>query len=626
MSPRLLGDGEAQKAENCDLLSGKLGAIKDVGDVTTLPDALRLSIFKYGSSWLSWDNYVTVVQSPIDNDLYDRIYYSDNSVPKVRGTLGEYDLGLPAPTAAPVCAAVAKASVPWTRSWGYYFENSAGTVTQQGTLVEGTAATEVVEVIPGKSYTLATMPTRVTAGASDKFAMWFDAYDSNSSWLGRIYPDISAYKGTTDFYLDGAAASAAQVNSTASPNVTYALTYDTSRASDYKVDRFYVYTYLSAYGEEGPPSPASLVVSVDPTQNCNISGLPAAAPSGNYNITKIRLYRTITTEGGTAYQLVVEQAIGTTTYADSKKDSSCGAFLLSTEWDAPPTGLTNLVAVPGGFLAGFVSGKRTVYFSEPGYPHAWPDYGLSVDYDIISIAVTENTVIVGTKGATYALTGTKPDEMFKTKMAMEQSCISQRSMVTVNGVVIYASPDGLVACRGPNGNLMTEPFYKREQWNALLPSTMIAAEHDGIYYAWTTAYSIIFNFAEASAAVSTTSIQPTGLYADLETDTLYMIIGAAIKSWRGGAANLTGTWKSKLYQMAKQWSPAVVQLIANSYPQTVNIYAAEAASPVLAVTIAGEEAQRIPLLRNEKAWEFEIVCNDDVHSLVVANDMTEVVS
>lgn len=626
MSPRLLDPTQAQTARNCDLLSGKLGAIKDVGDVASLANATQLSIFKYGASWLSWDNYVTVVQSPVANDQYSRIYYSDNSSPKVRGSLGEFTLGIPAPSTAPTCAATAKASVTWTRSWGYYFENAAGEVTQSGTLDEGTAATEVVEVTPGKSYTLTTMPTRVTASSSDKFILWFDAYGSDGSWLGRLYPDISAYKGQTDFYLSGALASAAQVNSTGSPNVTYAITYDTSRASDYKVERFYVYTYLSAYGEEGPPSSPSSEVSVDPTQNCSITGLPSAAPSGYSNVTKYRLYRTVVTDAGSAYQLVVEQNIGTTTYTDSKGDSDCGAFLPSTDWDVPPTGLTNLVSLPGGFLAGFVSGKRTVYFSEPGYAHAWPDYGISVDYDIVGLAVTENTCIVCTKGLTYALTGTKPDEMFKSQLSMQQACVSQRSIVSVNGVVIYASPDGLVACQGPNGSLVTEALYKREQWNAITPSSMIASVHDGLYYGWTSTHSVIFNFAEAAAALTTTTVRPTGLYSDLETDTLYMIIGAYIKSWRGGSSNLTGTWKSKLFQMARRWSPAVIQVVASSYPQTVNVYAAGSATAVAAISILTDEAQRIPLLRDEKEWEFEIVFTDDVHSLVVCNDMTEVFS
>jgi hypothetical protein len=624
MSPRLLDASQAQKAENCDLLSGKLGAIQDVGDVAGLPDALQLSIFKYGASWLSWNNFVKVVQSPIANDTFNRIYYSDSGTCKVRGTLGEFNLGISAPTTAPLCATVAKATVNWTRSWGFYYENTAGEVTQEGTLIEGPLATDVTVLVAGKSFQVTTMPTRVTAAAADRFVLWFDAYDSAGSWLGRVYPDISAYKGQTDFYLDGAIASAAQVNSTAAPNVTFDLTYDTSRASDYEVDRFYVYTYLSVYGEEGPPSTASSVISVDPTQNCNITGLPAAAPAANIN--KIRVYRTVATDAGTAYQLVIEQAIGIISYLDSKTDDQCGATLLSTEWDAPPAGLTNLVSVPGGFMAGFVTGKRTVYFSEPGSPHAWPDYGISVDYDIIAIAVTENTVIVGTKGATYALTGTKPDEMFKSKLSMEQSCVSQESMVTLNGVVIFASPDGLVTCQGPNGTLITESIYKREQWNAINPASMIADVHDGMYYGWTSSHSVIFNFAEASAVLTTTTIRPTGLYTDLETDTLYLIIGAFIKSWRGGAANLTGTWRSKMFQMAKRWSPSVIQLVADSYPQTVNIYAAEVASPVTVISILGEEAQRIPLLRDEKAWEYEIVFNDDVHSLVVADSIAEVVS
>jgi len=127
------------------------------------------------------------------------------------------------------------------------------------------------EVVKGKQYVLPYLPDKSAASASAVFVLWFTAVDSNGSLLGRLYPQHSAYKENSDFFLQGASGTAAQTNST---TAIFDITYDTSRASEYTLDRSYVQTYVSAWGEEGPPSDESVLVAVDPTQDCNLTALP----------------------------------------------------------------------------------------------------------------------------------------------------------------------------------------------------------------------------------------------------------------------------------------------------------------------------------------------------------------
>lgn len=70
-SPRvdrqLLDIRMAQVAENCDLLSGKIVPFTEPGEVFTLPDSSRISIFPYpdATNFISFVTDVDFVRSPV---------------------------------------------------------------------------------------------------------------------------------------------------------------------------------------------------------------------------------------------------------------------------------------------------------------------------------------------------------------------------------------------------------------------------------------------------------------------------------------------------------------------------------------------------------------------------------
>ncbi|MDX8384677.1 MAG: hypothetical protein R8M45_11390, partial [Ghiorsea sp.] len=68
----------------------------------------------------------------------------------------------------------------------------------------------------------------------------------------------------------------------------------------------YVYTYVSAIGEEGAPSPASALVDMVSTAlSVDLSGL-SGVPTGAYNITSKRIYRAASSLSGAEFQFVAE--------------------------------------------------------------------------------------------------------------------------------------------------------------------------------------------------------------------------------------------------------------------------------------------------------------------------------
>ncbi len=111
---RKLPDGAAQTANNVRLESGDLESLRTHTTLASQPD-LRTNtrtIFKYGSEWFSFTGQnVSLIDSPIPQDQYDRVYYTGDGIPKVTSNLiatgagadpqAAYDLGVPIPAAAP---------------------------------------------------------------------------------------------------------------------------------------------------------------------------------------------------------------------------------------------------------------------------------------------------------------------------------------------------------------------------------------------------------------------------------------------------------------------------------------------------------------------------------------------
>src|SRR5579859_7334580 len=90
------------------------------------------------------------------------------------------------------------------------------------------------------------------------------------------------------------------------------------------VTRSYVTTWVSAYGEEGPPSPATtLTGKIDDTYTVTLPTAAAGDLGTNRNLTRVRIYRTVVGgSGATNFYEVVDLPIATTTYADTNTDQT----------------------------------------------------------------------------------------------------------------------------------------------------------------------------------------------------------------------------------------------------------------------------------------------------------------
>lgn len=246
--------------------------------------------------------------------------------------------------------------------------------------------------------------------------------------------------------------------------------------------RGYIYTYVSDWGEESAPSPVTPLLTIDQNDSVDVSiGAPAVtSPYGT--ITHWRLYRSSTTNVGAAYQFVAEVPIATTSYNDTKKQEELQEVCPSLTWTEPRSDLFALTGLPNGIMVGLAEDGRILCFSEPYQPYAWPrEYELSLEYPGVGIGAFGQTAVVVTTGQPCYVSGADSANMSAQKIESAQACVSKRSIVSADGGVLYASPDG-ICLAGPSGvELLTLGAYSREDWQALGLTTSFAAFSEGVY-------------------------------------------------------------------------------------------------------------------------------------------------
>ncbi|MDA4845955.1 hypothetical protein [Hoeflea poritis] len=243
--------------------------------------------------------------------------------------------------------------------------------------------------------------------------------------------------------------------------------------------RVYVYTYVTDYGEESEPNPASNEIDWQPGNTVTLSGFEAA-PAGR-NITKQRIYRSQTGQTGTYFYLIAERTASASNFVDNIAVDAFQEVLPSADWNTPPDTLTGLTPLDNGMMAAFTGNK--LYFCEPYHPHAWPEkYVLTFDYPIVAVRKAGPLQVVMTEGTPYLVTGTAPENMQSRQLEYNAPCINARGVVDLGYAIAYPTHEGLVVVDAGGGvKIATRKLFKKEDWLALSPSTIVAAQLSGQY-------------------------------------------------------------------------------------------------------------------------------------------------
>jgi len=337
--------------------------------------------------------------------------------------------------------------------------------------------------------------------------------------------------------------------------------------------RFYVVAFVTDWGEESQPSPVSDMLEVD--QNDTVTITRPAAMTGealaSRSVKKWRIYRSNTSAAAAAWQLVQELGIEVPSFLDDKKSEALDSLQPQFAWAPPPYRmdgqyegenkpavgtnpyLRGLVGMPNGIMAGFID--NTVAFCEPYVPYAWPvPYQVTTEFPVVGMGVFDQTLFVGTTGNPYFITGAHSASMSAIKLDSNQSCSARRSIVGVQGGVLYASPDGLCLASTRGVEVVTRALITRQHWQSLEPESMFAAEHEGVYYLFHAGAGggcLAFSLQDGMK-LGRTDLRGSAVWVDKFNDLMYVARDTGLWECFTGEGLRTGRWKTGLATQPRQ--------------------------------------------------------------------------
>lgn len=385
-----------------------------------------------------------------------------------------------------------------------------------------------------------------------------------------------------------------------------------------------VITFVTDRGEEGSVSAPSNTLTIHTGGTTIDVSSFAVVPAGNYGITKYRIYVTDVGATSATYAFAAEVATGTVT-ATINMDT-LGSALETLDYDMPPTDGHSLTAL--WQFAAMATGK-SVRFCALGLIYAWPSqYEMLIGDTVVGMGSFDQALLVLTTGRPALIQGQDPSSMQLQQVPLDQSCVSRSSIVSFGHGVAWASPDGLMYMSSGGAVNLTANVMNKSDWQALVPSTIVGEQQEGLYYGTYstggTRQGFIIDPLRPDGIIFLPTAPYPALHRDDIQDALFAMNGQTtkIQKWDGGATPFTATFTSKVFRMPAPASFCYVRLVADSYGQTVRVYA----DGVLRFTktVANGSAFRIPRGFSANDWQFSIDTTTPVQALIVADNAEEV--
>lgn len=534
VSPRLIAESQSQVASNCRVRNGNLRPLKSniaEGSPTLATNAK--TIFLYGDThWFSWDSDVSVVNSPIAQDGYQRVYFTGDGEPK--------------------------------------YTNSA--------IATGAG------VLPFADYQL--------------------GVDNPESFLYSVtYHDQSLDLEEGD---DPA-------NYTTEPESGYI-----NVETDDDETRFYVCTYVTAYGEEGPPSPISSNIELFSPSDVVTLSFYDNGGFGDQNITLRRIYRTATSGDATQLYLVDEIPVTDASYQDNKQSYELGALLATDDYDKPPSDMQGLIVTTFGVAIGFAD--NAIIPSEPYLPYAYPiGYRQSLPDNVVGLAEMSGGIVVATDNKPAIMSGTLPDSFTVTVLDAALPCVSGQSLVDMGEAALYASHDGLVSISQGGAQIITTTLLSKEYWQSLQPETIRAYRYGEYYVAfYGGASGFVFDLRNGDF-FELDFYADAGFY-DTKSGKLYLVVNDALVSFDNGS-ELTYTWQSKDFDLTDSML-SCVKIRGESLDNTQFTLTADGAD-ILTLSLSGaDQFFRLPSFRARRL-SFTLSGTDEIESVILATSPEE---
>lgn len=500
------------------------------------------------ATWLEFlDQDTKVLRSQVVDDRYNRWYFSSPTQPPTYNTYDRITsgkpawlLGVPAPGCSPSVTVTGGGN---TLTLGNPTGDGGSTGTGANnvflTKVTPTGATTIQDVqfnaqfaasaanyaavvyldangAPGQLLYAGEILTGIVAGANTApFVNPPLLLNETPYWIGfmtdtALATDTAA--GNNTVFFPNTFSNGPPLDAPATTPMRSLFMFGDFNSSDVQEARSYVYTWVSQYGEEGPPAPATLN---DGWSN-GVWTIGVFSPNANdlgveRNLAYLNIYRTVVgTSGSTVFFYVATlrlvdwafSLVGITgpwyggtaglplptdlqangvpvqspstspaVFVDTLPDNlvSLNNEMISATWFPPPTNLQGMVSMPNGVFAGWKNNE--VWFCQPYQPHAWPPgYVITTDFPVIGLGVMNGALAVLTSTTPYVILGSQPANMAALKCDKPQPCISRGSILSGDNAVTFMSPNGLIQVT-PAGQAIntTDLWFTREKWQTLTP-------------------------------------------------------------------------------------------------------------------------------------------------------------
>lgn len=530
---RLLADNYAQIANNCKIGSGGLYPYKQplLSASPTLSSSIK-TMYRYRKddllNWLVWENYVSVVGSPIAQDVYARVYWASEDHEPRMTTYGAAISSLPYPTAFFVL--------------GVEPPKAAMAVTPTG----GSAP----DVTRAYVHTLVTQygeesgPSAAVTATGKPDGTW------NLGTFGSLPSNTWTVTGIT---LSGTEATV------------------TVSGDLYGTYQHETVTIASATGVTAVNATWRISSIVSPTQfkfattlTGTVTGSPTATRVAAHNTTSMtrRIYRS---ESSGSFLFVAEQAAATTTYADSIASTALGEAL-NEDIRIPPKNGFGLIALPNGCHV-MIAGNE-ICFSEPFRPHSYPTANrYSRSERSRALVSSQNSVIILNDSFPVIATATQPESVSFGSLSDYVPCASPQGVTPAMGGAIVPSYDGLWLVTPNQAMKLTETVYEQDQWALLKPETFVGAYLDQTYHAQYTpdgGVTKIFVFdVQARDSATFVEYESTAIYSNPQDGKLYVSKDSKIYEFDADEANpMLMYWKGKEHQFPKPLNMGVAQVYA----------------------------------------------------------------
>ena len=569
----LLPDGAATIAHNCDFAYGELRNTKSGFELLQMQNN-PLSVYtEDGLSFYSWTTDVDAVRSPLAKDQFNRMYYTGDGGMRVADRNGtrvnggtpssSYLVGVPRPTVLPTFTIEQRILNEQNTDFEYRFHYELSGVKYQeqsitpiywffDTNIQLTLGHPIARAEATPEQAVGVYRIKATDKASK--AKVFDIYTENSG----LNDKNAGYKATST-KID-----------TPEALPVHKIVIEPSLQEANKETRAYVYTYVNVYNEEGPASDPALI-DVQINESVAVTVVRDASTIEYAPIKEVRVYRTPTGSTAAAYFYVgsigVQGATGPYTFTDKVRGEQLNEPLSSMNYYPPDSGLVGLMALPNGILAAWKGNE--LHFSEAYKPWAWPpQYVKTTTNAIVGGIVHGSGAVITTRGHPYLLSGVSPDSMTASKVNVDQAGVSKWSIAVVDGAVVYACNDGMVAITGASASLVSsQKFFTREVWRAAYGnglSGMRFSVWDGrlVVFSGTnsfTPFMIRFDEADGTMTELPGFVASCGFVSQL-SDQFYFVNGNRILQFNAGSQQ-QAVWQSKEYVIARPCNFAIANAV-----------------------------------------------------------------